>query len=183
MLSIAALSCIALTAGCVKEQSLKMDGRAPEISAIDLNDRTVKLSDFNKKVVLLRFWSSGCKACVANMPVLDTFSRKYQEKGFIVLAVNMGDSKEEVEKFAKSLNISYPVLLDPARITAQKYRVTAVPTTIIIDRSGIAKKRVAGEMTREQLEKTVRELLNGKTGQPARLSSSDLRDDVRHHLH
>lgn len=159
ILFIAALSCAALIAGCIKDRAWKIGESAPEISALELNNQTVKLSDFRGKVTVLRFWSSGCRACVDEMPVIDKFSKRYSGKGLIILAVNMGESKESVENFVKDLNISYPVLLDPALIAAKKYGVKAVPTTFLIDRNGIAKKVFVGETTQELFEKTVGSLL------------------------
>jgi peroxiredoxin len=136
-----------------------MGESAPEISAVDLNDAAVKLSDFRGKVVVLRFWITGCKACIAEMPLIEEISKRHGDRGLAVLAINVGDSKEKVEKFAKMLNISYLLLLDPARIAVGKYGIRAVPTTIIIDRRGIAVKRMVGEMPQELLEKTVVEML------------------------
>ncbi len=147
-----------IISGCSKDRTLKIGESAPGISVLDLNDKTVKLSDFRGKVVMLRFWSTGCRICVAGMPAIDEFGKRYEERGLAVLAVNRGDSKERVEKFVRTLDISYPVLLDPALIAAKKYGVSAVPTTVFIDRNGIARKVILGEMMRE-FEKAADELL------------------------
>jgi len=144
--------------GCVKDMSFKPGKSAPEISVLDLNDKTVKLSDFRGKVVMLRFWSTGCRVCVKGMPALNEFNKKYEDRGLVLLAVNKGESKERVEQFIRKLNISYPVLLDPALIAAAKYGVTAVPTTVFIDRKGTAGKVILGEMM-EEFEKEAEELL------------------------
>lgn len=157
--AIIAFACVALLSACEKDRTWKIGTSAPEISVLDLGDRTVKLSDYRGKPVVLRFWATGCSACVAGMPKLDSFSKVHREKGLAVLAINMGNSKPLVEAFAKGLKLSYPVLLDPALIAAKKYRVTAVPTTFFIDRKGIARKVVVGEVSRELFEKTVGELL------------------------
>ncbi|HBG06192.1 MAG: hypothetical protein A2075_02425 [Geobacteraceae bacterium GWC2_58_44] len=149
----------ALLGGCEKEQSWKTGKQAPEISVLDLNDKTVKLSDFKGQVVVLRFWATGCKACVAGMPVLDEYSKPYRDKGLTVLAINMANSKPMVEAFAKGLKLSYPVFQDPALIAAGKYGVRAVPSTYIIDRKGIARSFAVGEITREKFDQTVGELL------------------------
>lgn len=159
VVAVCALLLAALLGGCAKEETWKTGTRAPEISVLDLNDKTVKLSDFKGEVVVLRFWATGCKACVAGMPVLDEFSKAYREKGLTVLAVNMANSKPLVEVFAKGLKLSYPVLLDPALIAAKKYGVRAVPSTYFIDRKGIAKLAVVGEIKQELFDKTVAELL------------------------
>lgn len=158
-LSVVVLLGAALLCGCEREKTWKLGAAAPEISVLDLSDRTVKLSDFRGKPVVLRFWMTGCSACVAGMPKLDGFSKSYRERGLVVLAINMGNSKPLVEAFAKGLKLSYPVLLDPALIAAKKYGVTAVPTTFFIDRKGIARKMVAGEVTRELFAETVGEMM------------------------
>ncbi|WP_298266639.1 TlpA disulfide reductase family protein [Geobacter sp.] len=154
-----AFACMALLAGCEKDRTWKIGASAPEISVLDLSDRTVKLSEFKGKPVVVRFWATGCSACVAGMPKLDSFSKVYRDKGLTVLAVNMGNSKPLVKAFAKGLKLSYPVLLDPALIAVKKYGVRAVPTTFFIDRKGIARKVVVGEVSQEDFKKTVEELL------------------------
>ncbi len=154
-----AFVCMMLIAGCAREPSVQVGGKAPEFSALDLNDRTVKLSVFRGKVVVLRFWSSGCMACVAEMPVIDEFSKRNAQKGLAMVAMNVGNSKEKVAYFVNRLKISYPVLFDPAGIAAKKYRVSAVPTTFFIDRKGIVRKIVVGAMMQAPFEKTVGEML------------------------
>lgn len=146
----------ALATGCARERSWEVGAPAPKISVLDLEGRTVKLSDFKGKPVVLRFFlASGCSTCVASMPKLDVLSKEYRDKGVAVLAVNMGNPKQAVEIFARELGLSYPVLLDPALIATEKYGVKAVPTTYFIDRKGIAKSVVVGEVTQEMFEKTV----------------------------
>lgn len=53
-----ALICAALFAGCVRESSLNMGMKAPEVSVLDLNDKVVKLSDFRGNVIVMRFCKS-----------------------------------------------------------------------------------------------------------------------------
>lgn len=150
------LLAVAIVAGCERERSWEVGAPAPKISVLDLEGRTVKLSDFKGKPVVLRFFlASGCSACVASMPKLDVLSKECRDKGLAVLAVNMGNPKKAVEIFARELGLSYPVLLDPALIATEKYGVKAVPTTYFIDRKGIAKSVVVGEVTQEMIEKTL----------------------------
>jgi len=150
---------VAFIGGCEKDQTWKSGSKAPQISVLDLHDATVKLSDFKGKVVVLRFWATGCKACVAEMPLLDGFRKKYSENDLAVLGVNVGGSKELVEAFAKGLNITFPVLYDPAMIAAKKYGIRSVPTTCFIDRNGIAKQVIAGEIPQKVFDKIVGALL------------------------
>jgi len=153
------VACAAFTGGCERDQSWKTGSKAPQISVLDLHDATVKLSDFKGKVVVLRFWATGCKSCVEGMPALDGFRKKYAENDLAVLGINIGGSKEMVEAFAKGLKITYPVLLDPANMASKKYSVRSVPTTFFIDRNGIAKQVIAGEVPQKVFDQIVGKLL------------------------
>lgn len=156
---VALVACVVMLSGCEKDQTWKAGAPAPQVSVLDLQDATVKLSDFRGKVVILRFWATGCKACVAEMPVLDSFRKKYSEQDLAVLGVNMGGSKELVSAFAKGLNITYPILLDQAMIASKKYAVKMAPTTFFIDRNGIARQVIAGEVSQKVFDKIVADLL------------------------
>jgi cytochrome c biogenesis protein CcmG, thiol:disulfide interchange protein DsbE len=141
------------------DEEWKNGASAPQITLLDLNEQTVRLSDFRGKVVVLRFWETGCKACVEAIPALDKLSKKYSDRGLTVLAVNMGNPKEKVDAFARDLKLSYPVLLDPILIAAKKYGVKSAPTTFFIDREGIARMVAIGEITQKSFDKTVGEML------------------------
>lgn len=159
LLYVALWACALLIGGCEKDQTWKVGSKAPRISVLDLNDATVKLSDFKGKVVVLRFWATGCKTCVEGMPLLDGFRKKYSESDLAVLGINMGGSKEMVEAFAEGLKLSYPVLLDPAMMASKKYLVRSVPTTFFIDRNGNAKQVIAGEIPQKAFDKIVSSML------------------------
>lgn len=159
LLYVALWTCALFIGGCAKDQTWKNGSRAPQISVLDLNDATVKLSDFKGKVVVLRFWATGCKDCVSGMPLLDEFRKKYSENDLAVLGINIGGSKELVAAFAKGLKISYPVLLDPAMMASKKYLVRSVPTTFFIDRNGNAKQVIAGEIPQKAFDKIVASML------------------------
>ncbi len=158
LLCVALWACVAFIGGCEKDQTWKVGSRAPQISVLDLRDGTVKLSDFKGKVIVLRFWATGCRECVSGMPLLDGYIKKYSENDLAVLGVNVGGSKELVEAFAKGLKISYPVLLDPAMMASKKYLVRSVPTTFFIDRNGIAKQVIAGEIPQKVFDEIIRRL-------------------------
>lgn len=151
--------CAVVLGGCQKDPTWKLGTPAPQITLFDKQDVSVKLSGYRGDVVVLRFWSSGCKDCVAGMPALDRYWQKYRSRGVTVIAVNMGDSREVVQKFVANMNLRYPVLRDPGLIAAKKYRVSSVPTTFFIDRKGTARLMVPGEVSQQVFEKGVDVLL------------------------
>jgi cytochrome c biogenesis protein CcmG, thiol:disulfide interchange protein DsbE len=148
-----------LLGGCRKDQSWQVGAPAPHITLFDQKDATVKLSAYKGDVVVLRYWSSGCKECVAGMPAMDRYLQKYRGRGVALVAINMGDSREVVEKFVKNMRLSYPLLRDPELIAAKKYHVSSVPTTFFIDRKGTARLVVPGEVSQQVFDKAVQSLI------------------------
>lgn len=159
LLYLAIWACAAFIGGCGKDQTWKTGSQAPPISVLDLQDATVKLSDFKGKVVVLRFWATGCSDCIKGMPALDRFRGKYSADDLAVLGVNVGGSKELVAAFAKGLKLSYPMLLDSASLASKKYLVRSVPTTFFIDRQGVAKQVIPGEVSQKMFDEIVGRLL------------------------
>jgi len=132
----------------------------PKFTLSDLKGRKITApDDFIGKVMIIRFWEEGCKSCVKEMPMIDDIYNRHKERGLIILAVNVGQSKDVVEAFVTKLHLSYPVLLDAKSVTAKRYGIKAVPFTLIVDRKGIVRKRVLGETEGEAFEKMVNDLL------------------------
>lgn len=155
------IAVVFILSGCSGEKvHLKIGDNAPKAVLQDLKGANVSLPDAYKgKLVVLRFWADWCKSCEAEMPALDRVYKKYGDRGFVVLAINTGQTKEIAEDYAKKLNLSYPVLLDPASKVTKNYGVVGLPTTIIIDRDGRLKKKIIGETGGDAIEKIVAGLL------------------------
>lgn len=164
-----ALLCLIAVSGylavCTESEAadIAIGKTAPDIQAFNLGGEKITLSGFKGKVVVVRFWSGVCRLCLSEMPKIEDIYKKHKEKGLEILAVYKGDPKKEnIEKIVRRLNISYTVLLDSLSINAQKYRVTGVPVSFIIDRQGILREKIIGEMPVEIFEKKVTALLLDK---------------------
>jgi len=122
--------------------------------AIDLIDFTlplpdgtqITLSQFEGKVVFLNFWATWCGPCRSEMPSVEAVYQRLQDRGFEVLAVNLGDSKEEVSAFMKEYKLNFPSVLDEKSVTGFQYNIRAIPTTYIIDRRGMIIARLIGSI-------------------------------------
>ena len=90
---------------------------------------------------------------------MDVLYKQYQRKGLDVLAVNVGQKKEVVQRFAAELRASYPLLIDPDEKGARLFGVTDVPRTYVIDRKGIVRYRILGGAAPETLKKLILSLL------------------------
>ena len=130
----------------------RKDGRtligeaAPNFQYHDLNGNHGNLRELKDKVVLLRFWADWCPYCKFEMPRINAFYRRLRNKDFEVIAVNVGQTAEVVESFAAQMSLIYPMILDPEGKLARLYGVKFIPTNFFIDRKGIIRKVLVGEI-------------------------------------
>ena len=131
----------------------EVGGPAPDFSLPDLEGRRVRLSDYRGRVVLLHFWATWCPHCVKEMGLLEKSREEDTGKGLPpVVAINLGEPVRRVEKFARKLGLSYPVLLDRRGRVAQAYGVVGLPATIVVSAEGkVMKKLSMGGLTLETL--------------------------------
>lgn len=95
-----------------------------------------------KNVILLDFWSIYCVSCVQEMPSLVDLFEKYKDQGLMIYGVDLDSfSPRRVKKFIDGLTfkIPYPVIIDKKREIAGNYKVSMLPTTIIIGKDGKVK--------------------------------------------
>ena len=155
-----ALAVLFTISGCGRKEPPAVGVAPPKFTLPDLKGDKVTLpDDFSGKVVVVRFWIDSCKSCEKEMPEIDQLYNKYKDKGLVVLAINVGQSKNAAETFATRLHISYPVLLDTNSATTERYGVKAVPFTFVIDKKGVITKRILGETEKESFEKIIQGLL------------------------
>jgi thiol-disulfide isomerase/thioredoxin len=110
--------------------------KAHNFALKDLNGNEVQLEDYRGKVIFLNFWATWCQACLVEMPSMEKLYRELKNKDFIILAVDMQEDLEQVIKFKKKFELSFPILLDTDGVVASYYGVNAIPATYIIDRGG-----------------------------------------------
>lgn len=115
--------------------------QAPDFVTKDMDGRTVKLSDFKGKYLLLDFWASWCRPCRAKMKELKEVYPKLQKKGIIVCSISLDEKREQWEKATREDGIVWANTCDlkPFRVNeiAAAYKVTSVPTLFVIDPQGV----------------------------------------------
>ncbi len=163
---------------------------APELQAIDLDGRPIRLADYRGRVVVLDFWSYWCEVCIHDLKTsLIPFAKEYAGQPVIVLALHDASvrSRAEYDSVFRRLkgavfdgrDLPFPVLLDRPTAgqralafgdrqegdgeTTAAYSVSAYPTTILIDTHGTLANQVdAGDPA--QLRRAVEPLLKEATG-------------------
>jgi peroxiredoxin len=185
MLRLSAVFATALLAGCVfvgcsqrvsAADPVKPDKDrhpAADFTLKDAAGKTVQLSDYKGKVVLLDFFATWCGPCKIEIPWFIEMERKYKDRGFSVLGVSMDDEGWEVVKpFLQELSVNYRVIIGND-FTAQAYGgVEALPTTFLIDREGRIAATHVGLAGRKEFEDGIENLLQAPA--PAALTRGSL---------
>ncbi|HEX9012580.1 MAG TPA: TlpA disulfide reductase family protein [Anaerolineaceae bacterium] len=109
----------------------------PPIVLTAFDGTTVNTSDLKGKVVVLNFWASWCKPCEGEAAALESAWKDYQPGGQVVfLGVDYVDTEPEARAYLKQFNITYTNGPDLGTKISQMFRITGVPETYFIDRSG-----------------------------------------------
>jgi peroxiredoxin len=124
---------------------------ALDFSLQTVDGQTIELGDYRGQVVLLNIWATWCPPCRAEMPDLEAYYREHKMDGFVVLAVNSGESAETVAAFLEEQDFTFPVLLDPDGEVMSGYKVRGLPTSFFIDRGGIMRDLWSGQLSPERL--------------------------------
>ena len=132
---------------------------APDFTLTDLNGRTISLSQFRGKVVLLDFWAVECAGCKVEIPWYVAFDKTYRDKGLALIGIDMyGESPAVVKPFMEKEHMKYPVAIGNDAL-GERFHVEEMPLTLLIDRSGRIALSHAGIVDKTQFEKDIQELL------------------------
>ncbi|TMA34730.1 MAG: TlpA family protein disulfide reductase [Deltaproteobacteria bacterium] len=135
-ISAAALLSAALAAPA---PALEKGDRAPDFSAPGLAGGTVSLATYRGKVVFLDFWASWCGPCAKALPALDQLRKEFKPGDFQVIAVNLDRDPKLAVKFLSKRPVGYPSASDPNGTVPQRFGVDSMPTSFLIDRSGVVR--------------------------------------------
>lgn len=130
-------------------EGAKLGQQAPDFEAEHLDGSIFTLSSLKGKPIILSFWATWCIPCRREMPILQELS---DEGKIIVIGVNLQEKGPAIEKYIKSLNITFPIVLDTDGEIAKRYNVILKPATYFIDRNGIIVDKKYGELTADDLE-------------------------------
>ena len=136
---------------------------APNLVLSDLQGRSVRLSDYRGKIVVLNFWATWCPPCREELPEVSRTAEQLASSSDVVLwTVNLTDGSRETESTVRNYltknQITLPILLDQNGQAANAYHVTSIPTTFIIDQQGIIKQTIRGSSNQETIMAAVDKL-------------------------
>ena len=132
---------------------------APNFSLDDSEGKTIKLADFQGKVVLLDFWATWCHGCMTEIPWFMEFQGKYKADGLAVIGVSVDDDGwKSVKPFLAERKFNYTIVVGNQDLE-KLYSVEAPPVAVLIDREGKIAETRAGVVEKDSFEKEIKELL------------------------
>lgn len=126
----------------VEPMPAKLNDAAADFKLLDLGGKEIVFSVSSGKPALLFFWATWCPFCRDELPHLQEQYPDLRKAGIDVLAIDVGESRERVEKFlSKKDKLEFPILLDGDSRVSSAYNLVGIPTFILIDAQGKIKSR------------------------------------------
>jgi len=128
----------------------------PDISGKTLTGQHLSLSTYRGSTVVINFWASWCGPCRAEAPDFAALATRLRSRGVRFLGIDVRDDPTGAAGFLRTYQISYPSLNDPGEQIALAFSKTvppaAIPTTLVIDRSGHIAGRIVGGASYDALQ-------------------------------
>jgi len=128
---------------------IEVGSRAPDFRAraVDGDTAVRTMADYRGKVVVLNVWATWCTPCIVEMPSFERLKQRIADTNLKIVAVSIDEvaSADSVRAFARSLGVTFDILLDSTTSIARTYQTTGYPETFVIAQDGTIRKKWIGE--------------------------------------
>ena len=156
MKGIILISLLLLIPGLARAQTTP----APALVLRDINGRSIRLSDYKGKVVLLNFWATWCPPCRAEIPDLIKWQRKYRAQGLRVIGITYPpQTLSEVRRFVRTEKVNYRVGLGTEKMKLLFTQNEALPMSIVIGKDGRIRDIIQDILLPQEFEQKIKPLL------------------------
>jgi len=124
---------------------IKIGDRAADFEKQGTLGQTVKMSAMQGKVVLVDFWASWCEPCKKELPILGKIAPRLRARGIEIVTINVDESKSNAMEFIRAHQLQQlTTVLDSDKSLVGKYEPPSMPTSFVVDKSGIVRALNAG---------------------------------------
>lgn len=152
--------CLAILCSGCDRKMLKVGEEPPAVSGKDIKGNAISLEALKGKVVVVFFWTNSCCGDALKQDLEPVF-RRNRDKGVAVIAVNELDEEKEVASIAATSGLTVPILVDYGSTLAKEFMVFSFPTAFILDRNGILRQKVLGQISALKLEQLIQQVNQG----------------------
>ena len=132
----------------------------PALSLPGLQGQDLSPATLAGKDVLVNVWATWCGPCRREMPALARLSRAMGPR-LTVVAIDQGEDRQVVDAYVKEFKVGFPVFLDRDQRVGTMFHLVGMPSSFFIDRSGIVRDAVDGEMTYQMMMDKSQRLVAG----------------------
>ena len=142
------------------QADVKVGDAFPDLTGFALDG---KLPDALKgKVVIVDFWASWCGPCKESFPAMNELTKKYGNRGLVIIAVNEDEEKSDMQDFLKDNTAAFVVVRDAKQKLVNVAGIQTMPSSFVLDASGQVRfvhSGFHGTQTRKEYEQQIEALL------------------------
>jgi thiol-disulfide isomerase/thioredoxin len=117
------------------------------------------LADLRGRVVLVNFWATWCPYCRHEMPAMEAFYRENRARGFEIVAYSLDKTQAEADDYLREKGYTFPAPLVSQEVSEAFGGVNRVPLSFVIDRKGVIRHKIAGQVHAGRLDDLITPLL------------------------
>lgn len=116
------------------------------------------LPDIKGKIVLVDFFASWCGPCKESFPAMNDLQKKYGEKGFVIIAINLDKKKSDMDDFVKAHPANFVIVRDAANKLVGEVKIATMPSSFLLDKEGKVRAAHRGFKGEESVKKYSEEI-------------------------
>src|SRR5438270_7747172 len=150
---------------CSSARTVPAGVQVSNVSGRGLDGKTVRIEDLRGRVVLLDFWATWCEPCRESLPFYADLQRELGPQGLSIVAMSTDADDDPVRDYFKTPP-PFLVLRDPDGAVAERMGVSTMPTSFLLDRSGVTREKRQGfkEEEKEAIRARIAALLQAPPG-------------------
>jgi cytochrome c biogenesis protein CcmG/thiol:disulfide interchange protein DsbE len=134
--------------------------KAPDFSLKSVDGKTIKLSDYEGKIVIIDFWATWCPPCRKGIPDLILIQKKYKDDVVIIgISLDGDKTKKDVPGFVKDQGINYPIVYGDNNVVTAYGGIESIPTAFVIDKKGNVVDKHVGLVDKQVYADKIKELM------------------------
>ena len=126
----------------------------PEAVVSNVEGGRIDLAAFKGRPVLVNLWATWCGPCRREMPALERLSK--EQSGLTVVAIDQREDPAIVRSYVKRFGVTFAVGIDDSQQLGTDLHLTGLPSSFFVDRDGVIREAVDGEMTYDMMSAKAR---------------------------